>query len=64
MKRTTLNKIKVGEFFKIFEHGRVYVRGEYDRSSKTFAYYDFDDVNREHFGKGIKHVIPSIEFEF
>ena len=60
----SLRKIKSGEFFKFSANGRVYVRGEYDRSSKTYAYTPFDDMNREHFAKGTRKVIPSIEFEF
>ena len=38
----TIRQVKLGEFFKFVPSGRVFVRGEYDRSSRTFAYYPFD----------------------
>lgn len=62
MKETTLKKVNAGDFFKFSANGRVFVRGEYERSSKTFSYYPFDDVNNEHFAKGTRKVF--IDFEF
>jgi len=57
-----IKDLKIGEYFKLKTNGRVYVRGEYERSSKRYSYYDFDDVNREHFAKGDKEVITDFEF--
>lgn len=62
MQQTTINKIKVGEFFKLSQNGRVYVRGEYDRSFREYSYCDYDDVNREHFAKSTKKVLVDFEF--
>lgn len=58
----TICQVKLGEFFKFVPSGRVFVRGEYDRSSRTFAYYPFDDVNNEHFARGERQVITDFEF--
>ena len=42
----TLRDLKVGDFFKFKSSSSVvYVRGSYDRSSKKYEYYPFDDVN-------------------
>jgi hypothetical protein len=57
-----LKDLKVGELFKLQPTGKVYVRGEYERSMKRYSYYDFDDVCREHFSKGNKRVIVNFEF--
>ena len=62
MKETTINKIKEGEFFKLALNGRVYVRGGYDRYFREYSYFDFDNVNREHFCCGNKKVLVDFEF--
>lgn len=62
MTTTTIKDLKVGDFFKLKDNGRVYVRDSYNRSTKKYEYYDFDDVNRWHECKGTKEVI--IDFEF
>ena len=58
----TIKQLKVGDFFRLHPNGKVYVRGEYERSLKRYSYYDFNDVNNEHFAVGNKSVI--VEFEF
>lgn len=40
-----LRDCKKGEFIRRNIGGPVWVRGEYDRSTKTFCVYKFDDVN-------------------
>lgn len=40
-----IREIKRGDFFRLNKTGTVYVRGEYDRSSKKYGCYKFDDVN-------------------
>lgn len=62
MTTTTIKDLKVGDYFKLTPNGRVYVRDSYNRSSKKYEYYDFDDVNRWHECKGSKQVI--IDFQF
>lgn len=58
----TIKQLKVGDFFKLHPNGKVYVRGEYERSLKRYSYYDFNDVNNEHFCRGDKSVITEFEF--
>ena len=60
----TIRNIKQGTFFKLnnSETSPVWVRGEYDKSTKTFSCYKFDDVCHERFFKGSKLV--NIDFEF
>lgn len=58
----TIKDLKVGDFFKLKPNGRVYVRQEYNRMTKRFEYYDFDDVNRWHKAKRDKPVITDFEF--
>lgn len=57
MTTTSIKELKVGDYFKLTPNGRVYVRDTYNRSSKKYGYYDFDDVNRWHECKGSKMVI-------
>ena len=47
-----LADVKQGDFFKLSENGRVYVRGEYVRSVRRYSCHPFDDVNRERFIPG------------
>ena len=61
---TTIEKIKKGEFFRIkdSETAPVWVRGDYDRSSKSYSVYLFDDICHERFFK--KGRIVFIDFTF
>jgi hypothetical protein len=48
-----LRNLRKGELFKRKMNARkVYVKGHYDRASKTFSVYDYEDVNSEMFAKG------------
>lgn len=58
---TTIKDLKIGDYFKLKANGRVYVRGSYNRSTKKYEYYDFDDVNRFHECKGTKEVITDLD---
>lgn len=40
----------------------VWVRGSYDRSSKKYSCYKYDDVNHENFFKGDKKVFVDFIF--
>lgn len=64
MTKTTIAKIKKGEFFKLSnsETSPVWVRGDYVRSEKKFSCTKFDDINHENFFKGDKEAF--IDFEF
>ena len=47
MKQTELRNVKHGEFFRLAnsESAPVWVRGDYNRSSKKFEAYKYYDVN-------------------
>ena len=52
-----IRELPEGEFIKRKADARtVYVRGEYDRGSKSFRCFDAEDVNKEIFIKADKPV--------
>lgn len=73
--KATLKEIKKGEFFRLkdfdenanyegdtkFENS-VWIKGEYDRGSKTYSCTKFSDVCHEHFFKGSKEVYIGFTF--
>lgn len=73
MKPVLLKQVKKGEFFalsnnvKCNEDGEVlskyvYVRDAYDRESKKYEVYKFDDVNDYRFMKGTRIVYVGFVF--
>lgn len=67
MEKTTLSKLKKGEWFTLKaiespnEH-QVYVKGEYDRSDKKYSVCHWDDINSERFLKGTTTVYVGFTF--
>ena len=59
-----LKELKKGDFFKLKDSdtATVYVKGEYDRSTKTYSCFKFEDVNDERFFKGSKKVFVGFTF--
>ena len=65
-----IKDLKVGDYFTLKDCSEleetpsrlVWVRGEYDRSSKTYSCYKFDDVCHEHNYKGDKDVFTDFNF--
>lgn len=59
-----LKEIKQGELFKLknTESAPVWVRGEYDHSSKRYSTYRYDDVCHERFVKVDTDVFVDFEF--
>jgi len=55
-------KVKKGEPIRFKANGPVWVRGEYDRSSRTYSVVKFDDANRESFRKGSTEVLVGFIF--
>ena len=55
----TIKDIKKGDLFTFKIDGRIYIRGHYDRSSKTYAYFPYDDVNDEHFARPTRKVFEA-----
>lgn len=62
MEKIELRKVKQGDFFKLSENGKVYVRGYFERSCKRYEVYLFDDISHERFIKGSRIVIVDFEW--
>ena len=63
----TLKDLKKGEYFTLKEidtpkESQIYVKGEYDKSNKTYLCCKFDDMNTERFYKGSKIVYSGFTF--
>jgi hypothetical protein len=63
----TIKELKQGEYFTLKEiefpkESQVYVRGEYDRSSKTYSCTKWNDTCAERFFKGTKKVFTEFTF--
>lgn len=58
MEKTQIKNLKKGDYFRLKndEKSPLWVRNHYDRGSKTYACYKYEDVNHEHFFKGTKEV--------
>jgi hypothetical protein len=62
-----IKDLKKGEYFTLKEieepnESQVYVKGEYDRLSKTYSCNKFSDMNSERFFKGDKVVYTGFTF--
>ena len=66
MNAVTLASIKPGDYFQLVgKNGlqkAVYVRGDYDRASKRFCIYKFENINAERFVNGSALVSTDIDF--
>lgn len=62
MENKCIKDLKRGELFKLRPNGRVYVRDEYNRSTRKYEYYDYDNANAWHEANGTKRVITDFEF--
>lgn len=67
MIQTTIRELKEGDFFTFRPHEnpkerQVYVRSDYDRSGKKFAYFPYSDMMDEHFAKGSRVVFTDFYF--
>lgn len=49
-----IKDLKRGELFKLRPNGRVYVRDEYNRSTRKYEYHDYDNANAWHEAKCTK----------
>lgn len=61
-KTTTIERVKKGDYFRIPNASRVYVRDDYNRFTRTYDGYRFDDVN--HFKQWKKGTTVEIDFDF
>lgn len=66
MELKAIKDLKKGEFFKRQIKGqpsdRVYIKGDYDRSTKTYSATAYDDINAEIFIKSNKLVYVGFTF--
>lgn len=63
MQALNLRNVKPGDFVKRkFDAKTVYIKGHYDRASKSFSMIDFDDINREVFIKASATVFVGFDF--
>jgi uncharacterized alpha/beta hydrolase family protein len=63
----TIKDIKKGDYFTLKEiaepkESQVYIKGDYDKSSKTYSCIKFSDVKSERFIKGDKVVFTGFTF--
>jgi hypothetical protein len=61
---TTASKVKKGEYvrFSNTDTAPVWVKGDYDRSSKKHSFSKADDMNREVFLKSTAKVFVGFEY--
>ena len=57
-----LSKVKKGEPIRFKPNGPVWVRGEYNRSHKTYSLVKFDDINHESHKAGTTEVYVDFIF--
>lgn len=62
-----IRELKPGQYFTLKQidepkESQVWVRGEYDRSSRTYSATNFSDMNRERFFKGDREVHTEFTF--
>lgn len=63
MEKTQIKNLKKGEFIKRTETAqRVYIKGDYDRATKTYSCIAYDDINQEIFIKADKVVFYGFTF--
>jgi hypothetical protein len=55
-------KLPKGEFIRFKVDGPVYIRGDYDRSTRTFELTAFNDVNRCIYRPGSTPVLAGFTF--
>lgn len=59
---TSVNACKPGEYIRLVVNGPVYIRGAFDRGSKSYELTRFDDIGRTRFVKGARLVFVGFTF--
>lgn len=62
-----IRELKQGDYFTLKQidepkESQVWIRGEYDRSTRTYSVINFSDMNRERCFKGDKEVFTDFTF--
>ena len=62
MRKTTIKQLKKGSLFKLkdTESAPIWVRGDYDRSSKKYSTYKYHNVFHKRFVKGDTEVFVEL----
>lgn len=50
--QSPIKSLPIGEYVQLRDGAPVWIRGEYDRSSKTYELQSWDDANRFIYRKG------------
>jgi hypothetical protein len=61
-KETAIEKVKKGDYFRLKVNGPVYVADGYNRSTRKYSAFKFDDINA--FVERKKGVIVFTGFDF
>lgn len=58
MKTTRVKDLRAGQMFKMVdnENAPTWIKGYYDRTTKKYECYKYDDTNHEQFLKGTREV--------
>lgn len=58
MKKVKIREVKRGDYLRLKpdENAPLWIRGDYDRSTKSFSVYKYEDVNHEIMAKGDREV--------
>lgn len=61
---STIRDMELGEFFRLSasDHAPVWVRGEYNRSTRKYECYKYDNVNYWSEFNGTRVALTDIEF--
>lgn len=66
MEQKQIKELKKGEFFKRNIKGqpseKIYIKGDYDRATKSYSATAYDDINQEIFIKANKYVFVDFTF--
>lgn len=63
MQQVTIKQAKHGDYIKRKPDAKtVYIRLDYDRTTKTYCLQDFEDINRFIYLKGNKPVFVGFDF--
>lgn len=62
MKQVKLSEVKKGEYIRFKQNSPVWIKSNYDRTSKKYSVYKFDDINHESLKKGSTLVFVDFTF--
>ena len=63
MEQTEIKNLKKGEFIKRkADSKKVYIKGDYDRATKSYSCIDYENINHEIFIKANKIVFYGFTF--